>query len=344
MPRTLLARPAAAAGRGPLALAGATALLALLTACGGTAPGGSADDEAGADGGGWEFTDDRGETISLPERPENVVMQVNAAAALVDFGVDPAAVFGPRTLGDGSPSPQAGDVPADTPSVGTEFGEFDMEAYLAAEPDLVVTIMYGETLWYLPEEGIEEIEETAPIVAVQLAGVPADEAVEKFADLAGSLGADLDSAELAEAREQFEAAGDALAEAAEAQPDLSTLVVQGTPDTLYIAKPEFYSDLAYFQAKGVDIVVPDGGEGPNWEELSWERASTYDADLILTDDREIALPQDDLADIPTWTELPAVQEEQLGLWHAETPMSYQKLTPVVTELAETIEGADPDVA
>jgi iron complex transport system substrate-binding protein len=324
------------------AAAAGTALALALTGCGSTSPTGSSEEDSGS-GEGWEYTDDRGQTISLDAPPENVVVQVNAAAALVDLGFEPTAVFGPRELGDGTPDPQAGDVDPETPSVGTEWGEFDMESYLALEPDLVITIMYGDALWYVPEESTEQIEAEAPILGVQLQDVPADEAVQKFTDLAEALGADVESEAVTSAQEEFEAAGAELSEAAEANPDVSVMAVNSSPDLMNVAKPGFYSDLSYFQSRGVNFVEVDGGEGPNWHELSWEQASTYEADLILADARPNSLPLDDLADIPTWAELPAVEADQVGAWHAETPMSHAKLAPVIRELAELIEGADPDV-
>lgn len=328
-----------------LALAGAAAAASLLVACGDTAPGASpgTTSAAPASSGPWEFTDDRGKKVSLPQRPTKVVMQVNAAATLVDFGIKPTAVFGPQKLEDGKADPQAGDVPADTPSVGTEFGEFDLEAYRALKPELLITIMYGETLWYVPEESMAKIEETAPIVAIKLDGVSAADAIGKFAELAESLGADLGTPELAEAKKGFEAAGAKLKAATAAKPGLKALVAQGAKDQLLVAKPGFFSDLTYFADQGLDLVRPTGGDQPSWETLSWEQSSAYPADLILTDARAFALSQQELAAIPTWAQLPAVKAGQLGLWHAETPMSYQKLTPVIEELTALVEKARADV-
>ncbi|MDQ3578147.1 MAG: ABC transporter substrate-binding protein [Actinomycetota bacterium] len=331
-----------------LTLAGGVTLAVLLSACGDTAPGSSQTTSSGtpstsAASGPWEFTDDRGKKISLPQRPTRIVMQVNAAAALDDFGIKPTAVFGPRELESGQPDPQAGDVSPDVPSVGTEFGEFNMEKYLEQKPELLVTIMYGEALWYVPEESAAQIEEKAPIVAIQLAGVPADEAIAKFGKLAESLGADLNTPELAKAKQDFEAASASLKKAAEGKAGLKTLVVQGIAEEAYLAKPSFFSDVSYFGKLGLDLVAPTEGEAPTWETISWEQVSKYPADLILTDARDQALSQSDLAKIPTWAQLPAVRAGQLGLWHAETPMSYQKLTPALIELTEVVSKARTDV-
>ncbi|SDD25051.1 ABC transporter substrate-binding protein [Actinokineospora iranica] len=328
-----------------LAVATGVALASVLVACGDAAPGSSngGSSTAAAPSGPWEFTDDRGKKVSLPQRPTKIVMQVNAAATLVDFGIKPIGVFGPQKTTDGKPSPQAGDLDPNTESVGSEFGEFNLEKYTALKPELLITIMYGEALWYIPEESAATIEEKAPMVAIQLGGVSAAEGIAKFAKLAESLGADLNSADLAKAKQEFETAGAALKAAAAAKPGLKTMVVQGSKDALLVAKPDFFSDLNYFGKQGLDMVAPTGGEAPSWEELSWEQASRYPADLILNDSRDFTLPQAEMAKIPTWAELPAVKAGQLGLWHPETPMSYQKLTPVIRELASVVEKARTDV-
>lgn len=50
---------------------------------------------------GWQFRDDRGVIIELPEAPGRVAAEVNAASALWDYGVRPVGVFGPQHLGGG---------------------------------------------------------------------------------------------------------------------------------------------------------------------------------------------------------------------------------------------------
>lgn len=326
-----------------LGLTGGVALAGVLAACGSTDSPAPAAGRGDAPSGPWEFTDDRGKKVTLPRRPQNIVVQISAAASLVDFGITPTGVFGPRTLADGKPDPQAGDVDPAIPSVGTEFGEFSMEKFLGLKPELVVTIMYGESLWYVPEESQAAIEATAPIVGIQLGGVSATEAIGKFEALAEALGADVATPTLVRAKKDFETAAAGLAQATAAKPGLTTLVVQGSKDILYIGKPDFFSDLKFFTEKGLDIVTPTGGDAPTWEELSWEQAGTYPADLILTDAREMALSQGELAKIPTWATLPAVKSGQLGLWHAETPYSYQKYAGVLTELTGVVRKARTDV-
>ncbi|WP_243741347.1 hypothetical protein [Streptomyces sp. 8K308] len=90
-------RPATLARRTLLAASGA----GLLAACG-------ADSGSVTGQGGWSFTDDRDETVSLDAAPERIVAYVGSAAALHDFGVPCTAIFGPSGPVRGGPNPQAG--------------------------------------------------------------------------------------------------------------------------------------------------------------------------------------------------------------------------------------------
>ena len=61
-------------------------------------------------------------------------------------------MFGPTKLKDGSPDPQAGDLPVDRLEIiGNAFGEFNIEKYAALRPELLVSNMFvdGE-LFYVP--------------------------------------------------------------------------------------------------------------------------------------------------------------------------------------------------
>jgi iron complex transport system substrate-binding protein len=74
--------------------------------------------------------------------------------------------------------------------------------------------------------------------------------------------------------------------------------------------------------------------------VSWENADKYSADLILYDARATALSLDELADIPLWTELPAVQADQLTPWHMEEGVSYKLFTEHIEQLTAAIERSN----
>ena len=105
--------------------------------------------------------------------------------------------------------------------------------------------------------------------------------------------------------------------------------------------PKVVTDLMYFAALGMDIVQPDTDEF--WENLSWEEANKYAADLILNDVRTQALTPDQLAAKPTWAGLPAVKAGQVGPWYFEVTYSHKSYATVLEAIATVIKGARADV-
>ncbi|TDC83590.1 ABC transporter substrate-binding protein [Micromonospora sp. KC606] len=332
-------------GRRLLAVGAAVVMTVLLGACGAqtatpeTGGGASASAE-----GPWSFTDDRGKKIDLPKRPTRIVAQSHPAAALYDFGIKPVGVFGPQKTPDGKPSPQIGNLDlTGVESVGTAFGEFQLEKLIALKPDLIVTIAYGPMIWYIPEEVIAKVEKIAPIAVIQLMGVAAPDAVKRFGELSTALGADPDSPAVQQARAEFEAAANAVRTAAAAKPGLSVAVVSGTKENFFVADPDFHADLKYLRQLGVQVVKPAKPEA-GFESLSWEEAGRYQADLIFEDARpEGGLDLTQLAAYPAWQSSPAVKANQVADWQTETPLTYQRFTKVLTDTAAAITKADAAV-
>ncbi len=246
---------------------------------------GSATTPAASDG-EWSFTDDRGITITLPKRPERIVAQTTSAAILWDFGIRPVGVYGPSTLADGSNDFQAGEIDFDTVEIVGDYGTLDLEKLVELDADLYVDLTFGgDSLWYLTEEEIGQVEAIVPTLGISMQKISVLDSIARFEDLASSLGADLESAEVNAAREEFaDAESDLMAAIAE-NPGLSVLVVSPAVDTLYVASPEWMVDLHYFRDLGLDIINPETAEEGFWELLSWEQANKYPADLILIDAR-----------------------------------------------------------
>jgi|GEM_PF-131548 len=295
--------------------------------------------------GEWSFTDDRGETITLPQRPERIVPYVPIAASLWDFGVRPVGVFGTTRNADGDPEITTGDLDFDTvESLGETYGEIDMEALVALKPDLILYDIYGEfDLWGLPPEVVAQVEAIAPIAGISFVNRPVDETIGKIEELAGLLGADLSAPDVVEARERFDEASEAVRTACAEKDGLLAIFSAGWTDNFYVANPPVWTDLIYFQNLGLDVVVPDIDEGELWETLSWEQANKYQVDLILNDARVAALAPEQLAEYPTWMAQPAVKAGQVGEWYTEFVPSYKGFAGVLESLAETIEASDPDV-
>ncbi|TYK48093.1 ABC transporter substrate-binding protein [Actinomadura decatromicini] len=327
--------------RGLLGAGGALALGAFAAACGG----GDGEGTASPSGGGaWSFTDDRGTKVGLKRRPERVVGYVGTAAALYDFGVDKrlVGVFGPTRLKDGKPDPQAGNLPVDRLEViGNAYGEFNIEKYAALRPDLLVDNMFvpGD-LFYVPAESKEKIFALAPSVAISTGAVALPKPLERTAALAAALGADLDAPKVTAAKARFEKAAEALRAAAKANAGLKVLAASASPDLFYASSPAKNTDLIYFKELGVDLIVPDKtGRDGYFEELSWENAGKYKADVILLDARTQALQPKDLGSKPSWRELPAVAAGQVVPWQPEPRFSYEGCAPILEALAATVTSA-----
>ncbi|QFY10520.1 ABC transporter substrate-binding protein [Nonomuraea phyllanthi] len=298
--------------------------------------------------GPWTWTDDRGRNISLPQRPRRVVAQSGAAAALWDFGVRPVAVFGPHRLKDGGRDPEVGEVDISTvESIGNVWGEFNVEKYASLQPDLLVAGMYQKnTLWYVPKESEEAIDQIAPSVGVQLSGKPLVEIIERYGQLAAALGADPEAAPVVEAENRFDAASAELRKLAAARPDLKVMVVTATPDNLYVAYLPDHPDITYWGELGLNIVSPPEpteSEGGFWEVLSWENADKYQADVILVDARAQSMKIEEMARKPTWAKLPAVKAGQLYPWHAAERYSHLGYAKVMEELKADLDKARDDL-
>ncbi|MEV6608557.1 ABC transporter substrate-binding protein [Kutzneria sp. NPDC051319] len=328
--------------RGFLIGAGGVAATVVLAACGNGNGGGAA-----ASTGPWEFTDDRGQKITRDRRPTRVVAYVSSAAPLWDYGVRAIGVFGPQKTADGKKEIQAGniDLAAET-SVGNAWDDFSLEKFAALKPDLVVTGLSGAKptdLWVIQNDLIGKVEKVAPIVALSEYKVTLPKVIQRYEQLAVALGGDANSPTITKAKADFQQASDDLKAAVKSKPGLKVLAVSSDKDNLYVCKPEFFADLSYYRDLGLDLV---NGSGPDdyFETLSWEQAGKYPADLILSDSRTFALSKQQLAQIPTWAQLPAVKAGAVADWSTEPRFNPVLATPVIQKLTEVVKAARTDIA
>ena len=326
-----------------LAAGGALALGPLLAACGdGTDDGDGSARSAGNGAGGagpWSFKDDRGRTARTDSEPKTLVAFVSTAAALHDYGIECKGVFGPTEPIDGKPNPQAGDMDVSKlTSLGTAWGQFNVEKYAALKPDLLISNMFpAPDLWYVPEESRKKIEALAPSVGISIARTSLLDPLRRTAELAESLGADLNAKKVTDAKARFDKASETLREAAEGSGGLKVMAMTGDADQMYVAVPDSYSDLNYFKDLGVEFVEgKKSDEWGFWEFLSWENANRHHADLIMIDNRSTALPPKDLSKKPTWRQLPAVEAGQTTPWSMEERFSYAGFAPVIEQLAAAV--------
>lgn len=335
--------------RGLLAAGGSVGIGALLAACGGSSdsdsgakPAGSASPAGStAPAGPWTFTDDRKQTVELDHAPKKIVAYVGTAAALHDYGVECTGVFGPTKLKDGSADAQAGDLDVGKLTViGNTWGEFNIEKYAALGPDVLVSHMFqAPALWYVPDESAKKILAIAPSVGVNVAGVPLTTPLQRYAELAASLGADLTSAANAAAKTRFDKASADLRAAATSSGGIKVIASSAAADAFYVSTPSSAADLTYYKSLGVEFIVPDKVQGGFFETLSWETAGKYKADVILLDNRTATLQPKDLTGKPTWAQLPAVKAGQILGWPSEPIFSYAKCAPQIEALAKAITDA-----
>ena len=326
-------------------LLGTGALAALaLAGCGDGSSGGAGSSTSD---GPWQNTNDRDITVRRDRRPTRIVTYVSSGAALWDFGTRPVGVFGPQKTADGTKEIQAGNIDlGTTQSVGEAWDDFNVEKFAALRPDLLVTGLTGTKptdLWVVTEEIGKKVGQIAPVVALSEYKKPLPQVIQRYSDLAKALGADAGAAAVKTAADDFQKASDELRKAAQAKQGLKVCVLYADKDNIYIAKPEFFADLAYYQELGLGLVT-GGGADDYWEKLSWEEIGKYPADLILTDTRTYALSRRQMAAYPTWNTLPAVKVGQVGDWSAEPRFIYALATPVLQNLTKAITNAKTDIA
>lgn len=338
------------ARRAPIAVATAfTAALALGACSGDTDPGArddSTDDtlaecQSAAPTGGFTYDDARGTELALDEVPTTVVAQNSIAAALWDAGYQVDGIYG--ELGDDPASAyQRGNVDLTAMTrLGSTWGEFDVDAYAAMEPDLLLDFSFGGELWYVPGKLEKQIADRAPILGLNGQPTTIDEAIELFVDLAGRLGADPTCDEsVQDAKADYE---EALADITAAERDLKVLVASGSDTSFWVVNPAALPETGTLEAAGVDLIAPeDVPEGDVFKELSWEKAADYaDADVILMDVRNTDAVKEKMEGIDTWANLPAVKAGQVYEWYAGAPYSYQAYAEIFGDLADRLEEAQP---
>jgi iron complex transport system substrate-binding protein len=294
-------------------------------------------------GGTWVFTDDRDRTVELPAMPQRIFADLQAGLSLFEYGIVPVGQIGYSGVYE-MPAELA-DVPF--LDLGTSGNEFDLEAIAHIDPDLSVGITWDVNskadFGGFPEGDMPAFVEIAPTVCILGVIEPADVSAERFRELAGALGADLETAAIAEARAAFDTAADAVRQAIAAKPGLKVLAISPTEDAIWVGNPATASDLVLFANLGVEFIVPESPDAANsglFQELSWEQVGNYQADLYMVDDRSYALTQEQLLAQPTFSLLPAAAAGQLTTWSVEYITSYRGLATLLTTLAEAIDAAE----
>lgn len=313
------------------------ALILPLAACG-------SDSDSDGD---WSFTDDQGTEITLDAMPERLVVQSSLAAALTDLGLGDKIVgtFGPLTNAAGDPDSQVAGLDIESVEDVTgegDYGDIDGEAVGQLDPDLIITSVYLEPqLWYMSDESAEELGSRFDIAVVSFDGEDLTGMLDNTERLAEALGADLDADEVTQAREDFEAASQTVADlGTQLTEDGATILgASGSVDSLFISNPAVSQDLSYWREElGLPLVVPDiEKETDYFETLSWENADKYSGDIILYDDRigdeGLAL----LGQQPVFQLVPGAAANAYVPWTSVYPPSYRAVADVLERLAADLQ-------
>lgn len=309
---------------------------------------------AAASSAGWAFTDDRGVEVTLEAQPRRIVANETVASALWHLGITPVGIFGGAPLTEDNLNLFGVDLDG-IESVGTMYGEVNLEKLAALRPDLIVTNFdprQGGVLFGFVDTNLQEkMEAIAPIVAIdrskELTAVAG-----RFEELAAALGADLEAPEVVAARQRFDEARERVRAAVADKPGLRAVALHAFPgDGIYVGRPKNSPGLRHFQQLGLDIVEPESQPSDLSEDLgnfyyeliSFERADTYPADLILIGSEGGPPPLDALAKIATWQALPAVKAGQLVAWRILDNWSYPAYAHDLELLADAVERANPDL-
>ncbi|MFI5804295.1 ABC transporter substrate-binding protein [Streptomyces sp. NPDC051561] len=327
--------------RGLLAVGGALGAGAALAACGGEKSSGGKAENASEKSGPWSFTDDRGTKVETKSFPKNIVAFTGTAAALYDYGIEVKGVFGPTKTKDGKPDVQAGDMDiSKLEIIGNVYGEFNVEKYAKLIPELLISNMWQkDILWYVPEKSAKKIYSLAPSVALWASNTNMEKALQRHAELAASLGADLKAKKTADAKARFEKASARLRAAAKAHPEIKVLIGSASAELFYVSLAKMSADTLYFQELGVKFIEPKVDAQGFFEGLSWENVGKYKADVIMMDNRSAVLQPKDLSGKPTWGQLAAVKAGQVIPRVTEPIFSYDKCAPILEDLAKAIESA-----
>ena len=292
--------------------------------------------------GEWTWTDDRGVTVTLPQRPTKIIAQSTAAVSLAGFGVPIAGHFGSEDPRQSVAFPDENPVDISEWAFLGPWGEFDIEAAIATGSEVYIDLYRGEgdELWALYDPAVRETLETSiPVIGINTFNSTPDETIERFASLAEALGVDLDTGEQVTARQTYVDSEAAFEEAVEARPGLTVLGVTGDPTTnAFVLNPVLLGDLQYFSSLGLEFVVPENPDPAQlnlFETLAWEELGRYPADVVIYDSRF-----DPPAGDPIWDALPAVQAGQVGTWYASLAYTWPELTLYLESLTETVSAAE----
>ena len=282
---------------------------------------------------GWSFTDDRGTTVTLDQRPERIAFLTDTVgAALWAAGLRPvAATDSDQGIVSAVGMSMQGVVQIYDADKGVK-----LETLASAQPDLLIDAVQADGQLQVAST-LKQVENIAPVL-----GLSMYQPVEKIADTADRLtqavGTSLTDTQ---ARADFEAASMALKTAINGNPELRVaFVFDIDAHTLGVMNPKTWSVLKTVEGLGMHLVpVPAGKDNTYSQAINWESISTIPADLFVWAVSD-PLPHDKV-----WATVPAVAAGQvwrpeLASWYA---YSWQNFTVLLQGLAEKVSAAKAGV-
>lgn len=285
------------------------------------------------------FTDDLGRVVNVPLHPQRIVSlhDLDITIPLIELGVPPVASHG-RTRPDGSHFLRSGalltGVDFDNSTIkfiGT--ADIDIEAIVAAKPDLIIT----EPSRHTP---IEQLEKIAPTVSIDHLDGGAPEIYRKLAQLTGT------QARLAILERRYREEIDRLKHTVDTQ-HITVSVIQANQGKInalhtYHSLGRVLRDAGFSFPKLIDSIPPGGRI-----DVSAERLPEMDADFVFATWRGDTggKPQDEIAAmdavLPGWCEfLTACQRGHYVLISREEAISnsFASLSLMVAQVQSHIAG------
>ena len=285
------------------------------------------------------FTDDLGRVVNVPLHPQRIVSlhDLDITIPLIELGVPPVASHG-RTRPDGSHFLRSGAL-----LTGVDFdhstikfigtADIDIEAIVAAKPDLIIT----EPSRHTP---IEQLEKLAPTVSIDHLDGGAPEIYRKLAQLTGT------QARLAILERRYREEIDRLKHTVDTQ-HITVSVIQANQGKInalhtYHSLGRVLRDAGFSFPKLIDSIPPGGRI-----DVSAERLPEMDADFVFATWRGDTggKPQDEIAAmdavLPGWCEfLTACQRGHYVLISREEAISnsFASLSLMVAQVQSHIAG------
>ncbi|HLU99200.1 MAG TPA: ABC transporter substrate-binding protein [Thermobifida alba] len=312
-------------------VAGALALLLVLTACGG----GPAEEADGASGGETVTVETDYGPVDIPADPQRIVALEFGTEAVLEAGIEPVGVIEPvSTLY----TAEELDRLADYPVVQSASLEINLEAIAEARPDLIIGGVRVESHDEYAATR-EDLEQIAPTVFYDFDGAGAG-----LRDMTLELSRAIGDGERAEAeQERFEARVEEIRDSyADQLADTTFAVVFGLDGEFAVVNTnawggEILDTLGARQSGAREAAGENFAAFYSYEELD----QLFDADVVFYETDAQGQPDpftEALLDQDLWQDLPAVEAGQAHPLRYSAARTYGQANTVLDQIEEVLAG------